>query len=212
MHGEPHAICSASLTRTIFDLKPQHSALNRDKITETSKKPTHMTKTSLTDLLNAREHRSNLCQQWQQQSKQNTLIVLTLVIPGPEKDSTRYRQLLRLAIENLESQFADQKWHITRSESFWEMTGSYHLWLIDASAKAVKKQCIQLEQSHPLGRLWDIDVLDQQGRPISRKGLSLPVRQCLICDQSARQCARGRSHTLNDLLERIDELLTSVNI
>lgn len=167
-----------------------------------------MTQTSLTDLLNAREHRANLCQQWQQQSEpNNTLIVLTLVIPGPSKDTPRYRQLLRCAIDHLESQFADQQWHITRSENFWEATGSYHLWLINAPAEIVKQQCIQLEQSHPLGRLWDIDVLSQQGRPLSRNALGLPVRQCLICDQNARQCARARRHTLDELLQRIDDLL-----
>lgn len=74
-----------------------------------------------------------------------------------------------------------------------------------------KLATIELEHSHPLGRLWDIDVLTPEGEILSRRDYSLPPRRCLLCEQSAAVCARGKTHQLTDLLNRMEALLNDVD-
>lgn len=40
---------------------------------------------------------------------------------------------------------------------------------------------------------------------------SLPPRRCLLCEQSAAVCARGKTHQLTDLLNRMEALLNDVD-
>ncbi|MEY8292793.1 citrate lyase holo-[acyl-carrier protein] synthase [Carnobacteriaceae bacterium 52-44] len=55
---------------------------------------------------------------------------------------------------------------------------------------------VNIEENHPLGRLFDLDVLmlDQnnevQGK--SRTKLGLPVRRCFLCERPAKDCGRSR--------------------
>ncbi|EOK6376438.1 citrate lyase holo-[acyl-carrier protein] synthase, partial [Escherichia coli] len=82
---------------------------------------------------------------------------------------------------------------------------------IAAPARDLKLATIELEHSHPLGRLWDIDVLTPEGEILSRRDYSLPPRRCLLCEQSAAVCARGKTHQLTDLLNRMEALLNDVD-
>ncbi|EAW4416356.1 citrate lyase holo-[acyl-carrier protein] synthase [Salmonella enterica] len=72
-----------------------------------------------------------------------------------------------------------------------------------APAMALKQHMSTLEMSHPLGRLWDIDIIDSDGKSLSRRELGHPARPCLICQQDAHLCARGKHHTLDLLLDEI---------
>ncbi|HLR88779.1 MAG TPA: citrate lyase holo-[acyl-carrier protein] synthase [Atopostipes sp.] len=66
---------------------------------------------------------------------------------------------------------------------------------------------VNIEENHPLGRLFDLDVLmlDQnnevQGK--SRTKLGLPVRRCFLCERPAKDCGRSRRHTVLELQEEI---------
>ena len=88
-------------------------------------------------------------------------------------------------------------------------TGDEAMFLLAAEAEEIKRLTVGLEERHPLGRLWDMDVLDRAGKSLSRTALGLPQRTCLVCGQAAKVCARSRSHDMEllfhcaaDLLER----------
>lgn len=66
-----------------------------------------------------------------------------------------------------------------------------------------------MEETHPLGRLFDVDVYDEAGSGISREELGSPVRKCLICEKDAKLCGRSRSHTVKELYERIESIIDS---
>ena len=70
-----------------------------------------------------------------------------------------------------------------------------------------KRKTSSIEDTHPLGRLFDLDVIDADGVPISRETIGLNPRKCLICDNEARYCMRNRTHTLSELSARIDEMI-----
>jgi holo-ACP synthase len=65
---------------------------------------------------------------------------------------------------------------------------------------------MEAEELSPVGRLWDFDVFDANGVLYSRSQFNLPTRHCLICDNEAKVCARQRSHSLEEILRRIEEL------
>ena len=50
-----------------------------------------------------------------------------------------------------------------------------------------------------------------EGEILSRRDYSLPPRSCLLCEQSAAVCARGKTHQLTDLLNRMEALLNDVD-
>jgi holo-ACP synthase len=78
-------------------------------------------------------------------------------------------------------------------------TGPEALLVVDAEAHALKEATTRLEDEHPLGRLWDIDVIDPLRGAISRKDLGQPSRRCLLCAEDAHACARSRAHSLDEL-------------
>ena len=127
------------------------------------------------------------------------LVSFTVVAPGPIKDSEVTRRIF------------NQGWQIQEQAALVSASGPEGMLSIAAPARDLKLATIELEHSHPLGRLWDIDVLTPEGEILSRRDYSLPPRRCLLCEQSAAVCARGKTHQLTDLLNRMEALLNDVD-
>ena len=70
-----------------------------------------------------------------------------------------------------------------------------------------KTMACDIEDRHPLGRLFDIDVLSANGIPMQREQIGRPQRRCLLCNNEARYCMRNRTHTTEQLLEKINEMV-----
>lgn len=68
-----------------------------------------------------------------------------------------------------------------------------------ANAEQIKLKLLRLEQHHPLGRLWDIDVIAPNGTPLSRQKYGFPPRTCLLCGSPAKLCARSLTHKPEDV-------------
>lgn len=65
---------------------------------------------------------------------------------------------------------------------------------------------VEFEETHPFGRLIDIDiVILKEGMvvPVSREAFNYAPRQCFICEQTAKVCARNRKHSLEELESHI---------
>ena len=52
-----------------------------------------------------------------------------------------------------------------------------------------------------------MDVLRPDGSKVDRQELDLEARTCLICGGIAQNCARSRTHTVDQLREKTEELL-----
>ena len=84
-----------------------------------------------------------------------------------------------------------------------ENAGDQWLAAVNAPAKALKEMATSIEETHPYGRLFDMDVLDENGNKLSR---GVP-RRCLICNEEAAVCARSRRHDLSQLKEAVNRIL-----
>jgi holo-ACP synthase len=88
-------------------------------------------------------------------------------------------------------------------ETINPITGSEAYVAVYADAGALKELVINIENQHPLGRLFDFDVIGRDGFNISREVLGYAKRKCLICDEYAHACARSKRHTIEELTEKI---------
>ena len=148
---------------------------------------------ALDDILAARDAR--VARQQAMLAQGGVLISLTLAAPGAVKRSPLLDAIFTAALNALRPHISDARARLEAVDD-----GGHHaLYLLDGDARDWKKRVIALENRAPLARLWDIDIIDRDGNPVSRRELGLPPRRCLICDDDAKTCARARRHSIDEL-------------
>lgn len=159
---------------------------------------------SLQEILAARESRA--ARQNALLAKfQKPLICFTMNIAGPEKYNDNILWGFRLGNQWLKVQLADLS--VLHYEEQILPTGCEGYYIVDASAALLKERTVQIEDSAPVARLFDMDVLDWDGRKLERGELGYAPRKCLICNQSAHICGRSRAHSVKVLQQRTLALL-----
>lgn len=153
---------------------------------------------ALPELLAARERRAA----WQRQLRGNradTQIVLSVLTPGAVKNHAFSRAVFAAGQDMLARLIKARGWTLHASASLHEAAGEMACWSVDAPPDSVKRLLLSVEERLPLGRLWDMDVLDGEGKPLSRRQFGYAPRRCLLCAQDAKICARERRHALHEL-------------
>lgn len=156
------------------------------------------------DVLRARDARAQRQAELLERYKR-PLISFSMNIAGPVKDNALIRQAFLEGAARIENQL---RWHgaaVAETLRTMEFTGCEQLWAVDAPAQEIKKWMCAVEEADELGRLFDIDVLDEQGIRLSRSA----ERRCLICDDSARSCGRSRRHSADALFGRAMQIIRS---
>ncbi|MBO4465610.1 MAG: citrate lyase holo-[acyl-carrier protein] synthase [Bacteroidales bacterium] len=132
-----------------------------------------------------------------------SLICLTVQLPGPVKRSRESLIIGQAGLAELLNKFGS----VLRHTHVRDLETGYEAYLVvPMKARDVKRICCKIEDTHPLGRLMDIDVLDGV-EPLSRADLGLPARQCLLCSNEARYCMRARTHSTEELLDKISQMV-----
>lgn len=128
-----------------------------------------------------------------------SLICLTVQLPGATK---RTRESLLIGGAGLAA-LLDRFGSVLRHVQVRDLETGYEAYLLVTLPPRLCKQfCVDIEEKHPLGRLMDIDVPG-----IDREALGLPPRRCLLCGENARVCMRAHTHTTEELLERIRQMV-----
>lgn len=161
---------------------------------------------SLDALLASKEARAARQADWLARY-QHPLISLTLVTPGAQKDSIRYRNTMGVALQACDQLLWQNHWPVLDRQVLWLPTGAEALWCVDHTAVEIKAQCVEMEQSHPLGRLWDFDILCPKNGQIGRQSLDLATRRCLVCDEAGHGCARSRRHSIDEVVGRVEKMI-----
>lgn len=135
-----------------------------------------------------------------------SLITFTLNIPGAVKRFPLSDSAFHVGLEELRACFSSD---ITGEYSRTADTGSEALLSLRCPARTAKLRTVAIEEAHPLGRLFDMDVQDGHGFPLSRSELGISPRECMLCGQNAKVCGRSRAHSLDALRLCIAEKLDS---
>ena len=157
---------------------------------------------SVSSFLDARDARQDALAQTLSAGHSATLF-LSLNIPGAEKSPPGSEAIFLWALGELCTRFPGLAVTVHTRDAL----GPYAIIGLDSKPVAVKMCCIELEASHPAARLIDLDVYSASGMQISRSALDLPRRACLLCDQPAVECMRGKRHSFNEVIAKAHELL-----
>ena len=136
------------------------------------------------------------------------LVSFTMNIAGPEKNSPLIRRGFLVGCERLEKAFAAHGVALTLLERTDEITGCEALYAASGCALTAKALCAACEDADELGRLFDMDVIDSDGRHIPRGELGLQERGCMVCGAAGRGCAARRTHGVEDLQRETNRRLT----
>ena len=135
------------------------------------------------------------------------LLSFGMNIPGAVKQTPLIRSGFLFGKERLSELLQREGHAILLPRELRRVSGDTWLCLVGAPPEAVKRLAVSLEDSEALARLFDIDVLDREGRKLSREDFPLPPRRCLLCEEAAIVCARSRAHRVEALFSRCETLL-----
>jgi holo-ACP synthase len=160
----------------------------------------------LEEILEAREKRSKT-QRELINIYRTTLISFTLNVPGAEKNNPIFTKINEMGIQLLEEEMRRQNIKLVHKIVQITADGDEAFLNINWDSLSVKKITAAIEENHKLGRLFDFDVFNTKGEQVSRRELDLPERKCLVCNDSAKVCGRSRKHSIEELLNKIHELI-----
>ena len=158
---------------------------------------------TLQELLESRDRRARRQGELLSQFPGRALLCLTVQLPGPEKRNALSLEIARAGVEAVEKRFNPVFEETNDLEPGFEA-----FFIVDGQPLEVKKAAVEIEDTHPLGRLMDLDVIGPEG-PVGRASIGLQERRCLICEKPARYCMRAGSHTQDELIAKIKQLVSS---
>ena len=176
---------------------------------------------TLDELLASRDARHAMQQKLMAEHSGKTLVCLTVVMPGSVKRNQQSLTVARAAVKAMrkaynisddllpETELLTNELKIETRECLVErdLNTGYEAYLITPlPLLEAKRVAVDIEDTHPLGRLFDIDVIDAQGIPVSRDRVGGQPRRCLVCDHEARYCMRMRWHTQEKIWARIKQM------
>lgn len=165
---------------------------------------------SLAEMLKAREQRVERQQAMLKQGA--ALVILTLNIPGPVKRFDLSVKAFCAGRQEIEAQLKRNHISVRRVLITDENTGMEGIWAVDADSVLLKKLMIAIDEYHPLGRLFDIDIIEGGGIKVGREQVGQDERKCLICQRPVSHCAGNRRHSADELFEKTVELISDFYI
>lgn len=156
----------------------------------------------LSDMLRCRERRTAL--QSQLISELGCPVIsFCMNIPGPIKTNTYIKAAFFSGAAALMSALSDAAVEIAAIHEIHEKTGDELLCAVHGDAELLKAVAVGIEESHPIGRLFDMDIIDISGEKLSRGSL----RSCLICGLPAQECAHSRRHSVAEMQDRVETVI-----
>lgn len=159
---------------------------------------------TLSQLLDSRDERSRLQRSLIDKHPAATLVCLTVVMPGTVKRNSQSLIVAGAAITALLQHFGE---HLQEIIAHDLVTGYEAFVVTDIDGRQAKQIACEIEDNHPLGRLFDIDVIDPQFGPLSRTELGATARKCLLCENEARFCMRNHTHSYEELQQCITQMI-----
>ena len=133
------------------------------------------------------------------------LVSFTMNIPGPIKTNEQIRRAFDIGQILLLEGLARLGAEILDVSEIHEDTGDELLLAVcNVTPETLKDMAVSIENFSPVGRLFDIDIIDENGRKLSRQ----EFRKCIICGKQAQDCARSRTHSVSDMQEAVIRLLS----
>lgn len=162
----------------------------------------------LADMLTAREERAQRQLEILDHTSDRALLSATMNIPGPIKKNQILKQCFDQVMTAIDKALKDDMPEACLYVE--ENTGMEYYLLTSLTPEELKRRMVVIEEEHPYGRIFDLDVLwleEGQLHMISRTDIGLPKRKCFICQREAKDCARSRRHSVDEMQKKISEII-----
>ncbi|MFV0353095.1 MAG: triphosphoribosyl-dephospho-CoA synthase CitG [Oscillospiraceae bacterium] len=166
-----------------------------------------MSEISLQQMLDAREQRAKHQTTLLQGASGGCMVSFTLNIAGPQKHPPFAHSTFVAGVQRLDEVLQHHNILVVKKDVFYKDTGDEAYYLLNADVQRIKSLTCQIEEHHPLGRLFDMDVLYPDGTKAVRQTAGLSTRQCLLCQNPAKVCARSRTHTVEQLTQKTQQIM-----
>lgn len=165
--------------------------------------------TSLAQILFSREQRAAKQREWVN-THSLPLVSFTINMVGAIKKNRIAKVAFNKGHQAIVDTCARLNLTILKTDRVEADTGYELLLLIDTSdVHSLKRAMVEIEETHCLGRLFDIDVIGTDYHPLSRQSIDQPRRRCLICEQEAKSCIRQQNHSVHQLIKKMTELINA---
>lgn len=159
---------------------------------------------TLDQLLASREQRAARQQELLSEYPDATLVCLTVIMPGNVKRNFFSLISAGAALQHIIERYEGTLLHLSTRD----LTTGFEAYAVTTLTPIqAKETACDIEDNHPLGRLFDIDVINADGSPMPRTQVGRNPRRCLICDNESRYCMRNRTHSQEELQARISEIV-----
>lgn len=138
-----------------------------------------------------------------------TILAIRANYPGVNKENKITTGIVNIISYEIKKIFKNK---ILFVRGISEGEGPISIFVIDDEAMNVKKLCVNVEETHKLGRFVDMDVYRKDGISISRKELGYESRKCFLCNKSAHLCVRQKTHKEEELIDYIESCYNLYNI
>jgi len=153
---------------------------------------------TLQQVLDAREYRQGV-QQRLLSAFQRPVLSFTMNIAGDIKRTPLIELAFDYGILCITS-FLGAPLHL---EVKREATGCEAFFIYDMTAGEIKEACMKIESDSSVGRLFDMDVIDIDGKKLSRQ----EPRTCIVCGGPVAPCSRSRAHGLETIRNCTNRIL-----
>ena len=160
-----------------------------------------MREVTLEEILASREERVRI-QRELLGKYQCPVISFTMNIAGPIKTSPLIERAFKEGLASLELEIPKEK--ILYSFTDYYDCGCFAIYAVSQDAEELKKICVAIEEGSPLGRLFDMDVINTDGIKLDRG----TPRRCIVCGREGKYCAAGRLHSVEELQRTTTKIIT----
>jgi holo-ACP synthase CitX len=140
------------------------------------------------------------------------VVSITVNIPGPIKTRDEYIRAHSIILEDFEKAVKDKGFAVVYRDVRLADDGPEAFVVLKGGEVQLKRVCVMFEETHPLGRLADIDVIDSGKRVLSRQDIGAPERKCYLCDEPAQRCIILRKHPLEEVIKEVNRILADCGI
>lgn len=165
-------------------------------------------KVTLTEVLDFRDEKARIQKKMYADYPEGIVVCLGMNIPGPVKSGSSIYRAFCEGKNELRKAIQKENGIIVKNQILEEKAGYTAIYLVTGvERKRLKKIAVLLEEMHPLGRIFDIDVLKENLEALSRTEIGIKRRKCLVCDGDAKICGRSRAHTIYELQEKVYSII-----
>jgi len=158
------------------------------------------------DILKDRELK-HLLQVNLQKKLRRSLISLGLNMPGRVKVNDLVKRSLKKFFNDLELCLISKEISYKLEQYLELKCGCYYILSSPYNIIDLKKICVDFEEHHKYGRLFDIDVITQYGKSIKRTSVGYSERKCIVCDNEFRKCRVEKAHSIESIKEIVTKRL-----